>query len=217
MAIYDYDQGMLVWRDILNPAFATIRDDFKHYRKAGILGVSTESRGAMATVFLNLFMRGQLMWNRCGPDAMLAEFYEKFYGSARETHGRILGRDFQGLERHDVTEHEYFVIPAIYTPQLIQELRKQLEAAEALVKPSGGSDAKLAERIKFTRPSFGILENYVAMVSAAATECDYKTAAPRARKGGCAQGVGCDEYDVHYARHWRGRGNRSERSRVVAW
>src|SRR5689334_11539861 len=81
VAIYDYDQGMLVWRDIPNPAIATIRDNVKHYKKAGILGVSTESRGAIGTVFLNLYLRGQLMWN---PDAdiqsTLADFYEKFYG-----------------------------------------------------------------------------------------------------------------------------------------
>ena len=66
VAIYDYDQGMLVWRDIPNPAIAAIRQDIKHYRKAGILGISTESRGAMATTFLNLHVRLQLAWN---PDA----------------------------------------------------------------------------------------------------------------------------------------------------
>ena len=38
----------------------------KHYAKAGILGVNTESRNAIGTTFLNLYFRGQLMWH---PDA----------------------------------------------------------------------------------------------------------------------------------------------------
>ena len=35
----------------------------QHYRKAGILGVDTESRNALATVFLNLYLRAALMWD----------------------------------------------------------------------------------------------------------------------------------------------------------
>jgi len=83
VVIYDYDQGMLVWRDIPNPSIQAIRQDFKHYRKAGILGVSTESRNAIATTFLNLHVRGQLYWNPdADVDALLAEFYDRFYGPA---------------------------------------------------------------------------------------------------------------------------------------
>ena len=57
----------------------------KHYARAGILGIGTESRGATATTFLNLFLRGQLMWN---PDAdvpaLLSEFFPAFDGPAGE-------------------------------------------------------------------------------------------------------------------------------------
>ena len=52
VVIYDYDQGMLVWRDVPNPSIGAVRQDVKHYKKAGILGVSTESRNAIATTFL---------------------------------------------------------------------------------------------------------------------------------------------------------------------
>src|SRR5204863_8891268 len=85
LVIYDYDQGQLVWRDLPNPSHFAFAQDVKHYRNAGILGIGTESRGAAATTFLNLFFRGQLMWN---PDAdvaaELAAFYPKFYGPAAE-------------------------------------------------------------------------------------------------------------------------------------
>ena len=66
LAIYDYDQSMLVWRDLPNPSHHVFAREVKIYRNIGILGFGTESRGAFATTFLNLFFRGQLMWN---PDA----------------------------------------------------------------------------------------------------------------------------------------------------
>ena len=63
LCIYDYDQGMLVWRDIPNPSHQAFRQDVQHYRRAGILGVNTESRGALGTTFLNLYLRAQMLWN----------------------------------------------------------------------------------------------------------------------------------------------------------
>jgi hypothetical protein len=79
----NYDQGTLVWRDLPCPSVASIRQDVKHYRKAGILGVSRESRRATASVFLNLHVRGRLYWDPdTDVDALLAEFAPKFYGPA---------------------------------------------------------------------------------------------------------------------------------------
>ncbi|UCF41787.1 MAG: DUF4838 domain-containing protein, partial [Gemmatimonadota bacterium] len=64
LAIYDYDQGMLVWRDLPNPLVPrAIQCDVRHYRDAGILGVETESRNAIATIFTNLYLRARLFWN----------------------------------------------------------------------------------------------------------------------------------------------------------
>jgi hypothetical protein len=80
---YIENQGMLVWRGIPNPSHQGLKQDFAHYAKAGILGVNTESRNAIATTFLNLFFRGRLMWNPSEDvDALLQEFYPKFYGPA---------------------------------------------------------------------------------------------------------------------------------------
>ena len=184
VVIYDYDQGMLVWRDLPNPAIASIRQDIKHYRKAGILGVATESRGAMATTFLNLHVRLQLCWN---PDAdvdkLLAEFYPKFYGPAAAPMAAYWTAINKAWEDSIVTEHEHFVAPAIYTPALVKTLKQQLEAAEALIKPIAAKaqpdrqEKQFLERMKFTRLSFNLIENYMAMVTAAATETDFKAAA----------------------------------------
>jgi hypothetical protein len=178
LAIYDYDQGMLVWRDLPDPSHQVFARDVKEYRRLGLLGLGTESRGAMATVFLNLFFRGQLMWN---PDAdvgrMLAEFYPAFYGPAAEPMARYWTVIFRAWETTNVTEHEYMAAPAIYTPQLVEGLKRDLEAAEALIqRQRGRNDTLYRQRLAFTRQSFDVIANYVAMTTAAAREADYRAA-----------------------------------------
>jgi hypothetical protein len=180
LAVYDYDQGMLVWRDLPNPSQHVFARDVRIYRKAGILGFQTESRGALATTFLNLFFRGQLMWN---PDAsvpeLLKEFYPSFYGPAAAPMARYWTRIFDAWERTSVTEHEYLAIPAIYTPALVEALRRDLASAEALVRKARPGDRRIAmfaERLKFTRASFRMIETYVATTVAAARDADYASA-----------------------------------------
>ncbi|HSI33258.1 MAG TPA: DUF4838 domain-containing protein, partial [Tepidisphaeraceae bacterium] len=142
MVIYDYDQSMLVWRDLPNPSHQMFRENVKHYAKAGILGVDTESRGAMATVFTNLYLRGQLMWNPgLDVDAALADFYVRFYGPLARPMAKYWGAIFKAWEQTIVSEHEYFVAPAVYTPELMKELREHLEGAYALVSRLAAEEA----------------------------------------------------------------------------
>ena len=183
VVIYDYDQGMLVWRDLPNPSHQAFRQDVKHYAKAGLLGLRTESRGAIATVFLNLHLRGQLMWNPdADVDAMLAEFYPKFYGPAAEPMSRYWDAIFKAWEDTIVTEHEFFTAPAIYTPGLMETLGENLQAAEKLIAPLAEKAAPsrneelLLERMRFTRLGFEVLSGYMTMVFKATRDCDYRAA-----------------------------------------
>lgn len=190
VVIYDYDQSMLVWRDLPNPSHQAFRQDVKHYRKAGILGVDTESRNAIATIFLNLHLRGVLLWN---PDAdvekILAEFYPRFYGPAAAPMERYWGTIYKAWQDTLVTEHEHFVAPAIYTPALVAALRKHLEAAEAIVRPlttkakRSADEQRVLDRLRFTRLGFEVLTAYMDMVRAAATECDYRAAVAAGTRG----------------------------------
>ncbi len=180
LVIYDYDQSMLVWRDLPNPSHQAFRRDVKHYLKAGILGVDTESRGATATLLTNLYLRGQLLWNPAADtDALLADFYQRFYGPAAKPMAEYWDAIFQAWEQTLVTEHEYFVAPAIYTPELLVKLGRSLQEAEA-IKPT---DKTIAERIHFTRLGYEVLTEYMAMVKAAATDVDYKAAVAAGERG----------------------------------
>ena len=190
LAIYDYDQGQLVWRDIPNPSQHAFVQDVKHYAKAGILGISTESRGAIGTTFLNLYFRGQLMWNpNANVAAMQNEFYPKFYGPASAPMAKYWDTIFNAWKNTVSTEHEYFIAPAIYTPQVVSILRTNLVEATRLVAPLK-KKAKLTrnerqylDRIAFTQNSFDIIDNYMGAVFASANDADYKTAADFADKG----------------------------------
>ncbi len=181
--IYDYDQSMLVWRDIPNPSHQAFRFDIKHYAKAGVLGFRTESRNAIATTFLNLYLRGLLMWNpNTNIDAHLDEFYHLFYGPAAKPMKHYWKTIFDAWKNTIVTEHEFFIIPAIYTPKLIDTLDKDIIQAEILTKKyvKQTQDNKVAkhyiERMQFTRLSYDVLSKYVKMLSAGATNCKFSKA-----------------------------------------
>ncbi|NQU12107.1 DUF4838 domain-containing protein, partial [bacterium] len=185
MFIYDYDQGMLVWRDIPNPIAPWIGTDIREYARAGILGVNTECRNAIATVFLNLYLRGQLLWDpQAEVSDLLADFYPRFYGPAAEPMADYWNALHQAWADTLVTEHEHLVIPAIYTPELVAELRQHLGAAEAKMKDLAARPGdqprdwkKFEERMQFTRLSFNLIAQYTGAGRAAAREVDYAKAA----------------------------------------
>lgn len=191
LCVYDYDQSMLVWRDIPNPSHQAFRQDVKHYRRAGILGVNTESRNAIATTFLNLYLRARLLWNPDEDvDALLADFYPKFYGPAAEPMRRYWDTIYRAWQDTIVTEHEHFVAPAIYTSQVIALLKRNLEEAEQIVnriKTQGRAltrnEQRYVRRMEFTRISYDILEAYMTMVAAAATHADYRAAVAAGERG----------------------------------
>lgn len=190
VVIYDYDQGMLVWRDVPAPSHQMFRHDIKHYAKAGILGVDTESRGAMATIFTNLFFRGQLMWDLdADVDALLAEFYAKFYGPAAEPMSAYWNAIFDAWEDSLVTEHEHFVIPAVYTPELMQVLAGHLAKAQQATAPLAQKqklsrqEQQLLDRMIFTSLGFGVLKSYTDMIAAANTHAQYAKAVKAGEQG----------------------------------
>lgn len=190
VVIYDYDQGMLAWRDVPNPSIYSVRHDIKQYEKAGILGVKTESRNAIGTTFLNLYLRGQLFWNPgIDVDAELAEFYKNFYGPAAAPMADYWNAIFKAWEETISTEHEYFLFQAVYSKELISLLGKKLQQAERIIAPLKSIEGltrnqqQVIDRMKFTRLSYDIISAYDQMVTAAATEVDYVSAAKAGERG----------------------------------
>jgi len=190
LCIYDYDQGMLVWRDIPNPSHQSFVQDVQHYRKAGILGVNTESRNAIATTFINLYLRSRLLWNPDEDvDALLDDFFTKFYGPAEKPMKVYWSTIFKAWEETICTEHEYFVAPSIYTSEVLSALKASLLEAEKIIngikvqgKALTRNEKLYLDRMRFTRYSYDITAGYLSMVRAAATECDYAGAVAAGEK-----------------------------------
>jgi hypothetical protein len=185
VVIYDYDQGMMVWRDIPAPSTQMFRHDVKEYQKAGILGVDTESRGAFATIFTNLFYRGQLLWNPdVDVDALETQFYADYFGPAADPMKAYWTAIDKAWAESIVTEHEYHVIPAIYTPELVKQLGEHLAKAEAAVAPLAGKQEDLfVKRMKFMRLGYTVLDAYTKMIDAANTHVDYAAAVQQGERG----------------------------------
>ena len=172
VVIYDYDQGMLVWRDLPDPSFQAVQPNVRSYREAGILGVATESRNAIATTFLNLFFRGQLYWNPDLPmESELNDFYPRFYGPMAAPMQSYWSKIFRAWKDTDVTEHEYFAAPVIYTEALVAALGRDVD------QPVTGLAEPFASRFRFTWLSYQVMKSYLAMVHLAAGDCAYRQAA----------------------------------------
>ena len=194
ICIYDYDQGMLVWRDIPNPSHFAFKEDVKLYRDSKIIGVNTESRNAIATTFLNLHLRGQLLWNPDADlDALLSEFYPTFYGPAAAPMRGFWEAIFRAWGETVVTEHEYFAAPAIYTRELMAGLAQHIKAANQAIavlekKSARTRDEELyVKRMEMARRQWAVLDLYMRMVFAAATEVDYARAADLGRQAMAAR------------------------------
>jgi hypothetical protein len=190
VVIYDYDQGMMVWRDVPAPSVQMFRKDVQHYAKAGILGVDTESRGAFATIFTNLYFRGQLLWNPSADvDALEKQFYVDFFGPAAVPMQSYWQAINKAWAETIVTEHEYHLFPAVYTHALMAELRKQIAAGDAALdalrqKPTRTpNEEKYVQRMAFMRKSFDLLDAYHRMVEAAWINADYPAAVGHGERG----------------------------------
>ncbi|MHB0935334.1 MAG: DUF4838 domain-containing protein [Armatimonadota bacterium] len=194
LCIYDYDQGMLVWRDIPNPSHMAFAQDVKHYAKAKIIGINTESRNAIATIFTNLFFRGQLMWNpNADVRALEQEFYTNFYGPAAAPMGRFWDAVNAAWTKTIVTEHEYMAASAIYTPELMKELAKLVSEANKAIAPleqkanRTRNEELYVQRMVMMRKQWAVMDNYLKMVFAAGTDADFAKASEYGKLGMAAR------------------------------
>ncbi len=170
VVIYDYDQSMLVWRDLPNPSHQVVSREIKEYARLGILGFDTESRNALATTFLNLYFRGQLYWN---PDLQveteLKEFYPRFFGPAAPAMETYWSSVYRAWAETTVTEHEYFVIPSIYPRSLVEQLGGLLKGPEVREEP-------YRTRVEFVKRGWDLLDGYTRQLERTASG-DYAGAA----------------------------------------
>src|SRR5690606_17899267 len=132
----------------------------------------------------------QLLWNpEVDVDALEAQCYGDLFGPAAEPLTAYWQAINKAWEETIVTEHEYFVIPAIYTPELVGTLRGHLTAAEKALGPLVQTKVRtprqeqFVQRLLLMQRSFTILDAYTSMIRSANHDIDYAVAVKHGERG----------------------------------
>jgi hypothetical protein len=132
--VYGYAYNMLVSGLTPLPEFTKLRRDFPLMKKWGVMGFNDETRNIWAEPGIaSKYLRAQLEWNaNADVDAILDDFFTHWYGAAAAPMKAFyfaLDKAFTGTSIHG---HEDRIMPEIYTPALLEILKRHLEEAERL-------------------------------------------------------------------------------------
>lgn len=132
--IYGYVYNMLVSGLTPLPEFTKLRRDFPLLKQWGVIGFHDETRNVWAeSGIASKYLRAQLEWNAgADVDAILDDFFTQWYGKAS---GPMKAFHFaldQAVAAAPIHGHEDRVMPEIYTPELLAELKTHLAEATKL-------------------------------------------------------------------------------------
>jgi hypothetical protein len=132
--IYGYNYQMLVSGLTPLPEFTKLRRDFPLMKKWGVMGFLDETRNAWAEAGIaSRYLRAQLEWNaNADVDAILDDFFAQWYGKAAQPMKAFYFALDAAITRAPIHGHEDRVLPEVYTPALLAELKKHLAEGERL-------------------------------------------------------------------------------------
>ncbi len=116
------------------PIIHSMRRDIPYLHETGLYGIYTQYANNWGTIGLNYYVAAKLLWDpTTDVDALLADFYEKFYGPA----ARPMQQYFEALERAAIESDvhlsaEYVDLPKLFTPELLRECDGHLSRAGRL-------------------------------------------------------------------------------------
>ncbi|MDQ3621697.1 MAG: DUF4838 domain-containing protein [Verrucomicrobiota bacterium] len=171
--IYGFNYGMLVSGLTPIPETRKLRRDFPLMKKWGVMGFYDETRNAWAERGIaSRWLRAQLEWNaNADVDALLADFYPKWYGAAAGPMRAYYDALEEAIEETPIHGHEDRVMPEIYSGALLTNLARHLSAAEAAADNERAKTHVRADRLVYDH-----LAAYMALYAA---ECagDFAAAA----------------------------------------
>jgi hypothetical protein len=174
--LYDYTYIMLASAGTPVPLSRKYRRDMPLLKKWGAIGFADEGRRVLAEAGIAPpYLRAKMMWQAgLDADAVLDDFFTKWYGPAAKP-----GRGFwealeQALETTPLLGHEDRILPYFYTPELLAELGKQVAEAEKLAAAEPYRQHVRADRLILEH-----LKAYMAMTGAE-WECNFAEAVKQA-------------------------------------
>lgn len=158
--IYDYDMQMLVTGITPVPQVHNLRVNMPLMKKWGLAGFWNEARTTWIEEGIpTKYLRARMMWDAdLDVDAVLDEFYTKWYGKAAKPMKIFWGALEAAMENSDLLGHEDRILPFVYTPSLLNTLEMAVREAERLP-----TDARTREHVKIDRLILEHLKAYMAM------------------------------------------------------
>ncbi|MGC9318872.1 MAG: DUF4838 domain-containing protein [Armatimonadota bacterium] len=138
--------------------------EIPYCKRAGITGFRVETQMSWANYGPLGYVMARLMWNAdLDVQALLEDYYEKFYGPAAVPMQQYWTRIDRA--RRDAPYHtgNAVNIPDIYAPEVMKYLFRRLEQAKRMAK----TDAPYEARVQIAEQSFAYLDAFLRMRQAA--------------------------------------------------
>ena len=140
-----------------------VRDETPVAHSLGVKGWRVETKPSWASNGLTLYVAARLMWNvDTDVDALLAEFYEEFFGPAADPMGRYLDLVDASFRDTECFTGSSFCMPHVFPPERMEQCRQLLDAA---AEDAGGSRV-CTERVRLFRLNHDRLEAFLKMLAA---------------------------------------------------
>ncbi|MBI4027412.1 MAG: DUF4838 domain-containing protein [Verrucomicrobia bacterium] len=161
--MYDYTYGMLASASTPLPLSRKVARDFPLFKKWGVIGFADEGRCVlMESGIFPRWLRARMMWNAdLDVKAASEDFYAKWYGAAAQPARAFWDALETTFENTPVLGHEDRILPYVYTPELMAELKKHF--AEAARRADTETVKKHVEADRLTLEH---LKGYLAMTEA---------------------------------------------------
>jgi len=158
--MYNYTYIMLASGGSPVPLARKYRRDMPLLKKWGVIGFFDEGRRVLAEAGIAPpYLRARMMWDASlDADAMLDDFFTKWYGPAAVPARAFWDALEKMLEETPMLGHEDRILPYVYTPELIAELTQHVQAADKLAKSDAARKHVRADRLILEH-----LKGYMAM------------------------------------------------------
>lgn len=137
-----------------------IRDEFIQAYNNNVRGWRVEVDPSWASCGLTLYVASELMWNvNTDVGAVVAEFYDKFFGPAAKPMGKWLDMVDDAYANTDCHVGGTYGLPFFFPPEKIKEARKLIKKAEKLSR----NKQPYNERVRIYSINFDMLDHYLKM------------------------------------------------------
>lgn len=154
------DRGYLF--NLAGPGYAfsmvhRLREEIPAFHDHGVRSWNADPSSAWATHNPSMYIAAKLLWDHTADvDALLEDFYDKYYGPAREpmaAYHELIDSTLRDADHHTGSTWDF---PHIFTEAVRGEARAHLDEAEQRVAP----DTEYATRVEITRKGFAFTDAY---------------------------------------------------------